>query len=61
VRYKFENGPYMRAEHKFIWHLDGDNKAAISHWEKTATARDVKLVSPDDLFEQPFRQARIGR
>lgn len=61
VHYKFENGPQIQAEHKFTWALDGDNKTAISHWEKMSSARDVKHITPDELFEQPFKQARNGR
>jgi hypothetical protein len=61
VQYKFENGPHVQAEHKFTWALDGDNKAAISDWEKMSTARDVKRVAPDELFEQPFKQAKKSR
>ena len=54
---KLESGPHMQAEHKFIWALDKDNRTAISYWDKMSTAGDVKLVSPDELFEKPIKQA----
>ena len=58
---RLENGPHMRADHKFIWELDGNNKKTILHWEKMSTARDVKQVGPDEFFEQPIKQARNRR
>ena len=61
LQYKLENGPQMRAEHKFTWALDGDNHKTISHWDKMSTARDVKRVSPDEFFEQPIKEAKNRR
>jgi hypothetical protein len=57
LQVKLENGAHMQAEHKFTWALDGDNRKAISHWDKMSTARDVKRVSPDEFFKPLVKQA----
>ena len=61
LQVKVENGLHLRVEHKFLWALDSDNRKTISHWNKMATARDVKRVHPDEFFEQSFKQASNRR
>jgi hypothetical protein len=54
---KLEDGAHMKADHKFTWELVGDNRSAISYWDKMATARDVKHLSPNEFFAQTIKQA----
>ena len=61
LQVKLDNGPHMRVEHKFTWKLEGDNKSSILHWDKMSTARDMKILSPDEFFGTPIKQAKNHR
>jgi hypothetical protein len=46
-----ENGLHLRAEHRFEWKLNGDDRGLISELEKLVAAGDVKHVTPQQFFE----------
>ncbi|MBI3864200.1 MAG: hypothetical protein HY290_20135 [Planctomycetia bacterium] len=45
------DGIHYRAEHKYVWELNGDNKATILHWERKAEAKTTRYVAWEKFFE----------
>jgi hypothetical protein len=45
------SGLHLKAEHKFTWNLDRDDRASIREWEKVLNAADVKQVPYAKLLE----------
>jgi hypothetical protein len=51
------NGIHYRAEHKFVWQLNGFDKKTISHWDDRAAAATNKSVPWEKFLEPTLHSA----
>jgi hypothetical protein len=39
-----QKGLHVKADHKFVWQLNGDNKSTITHWDEMTGSNNTKVV-----------------